>query len=303
MYFGGRSALQGMDGAWSLLKKVSRRDLGTLIGALPAFSLEKWRFALSGEVPQGEGIYKRSSFNEYGDIDSDLADKNRMPGRFDAARPVSFDPALLDKDFEDRLNRYAETAMKRGALVFWYFCPVDRLALGDPSFTPDDFYDALYERLDFPILGDPGSAVMDEAWFYDTNFHLNRSGRTLYTVQLIRDLKAQLGITAATDIPLPQAPPLPASSGTVLTADKYAGRRDLEEIILPEDTAYIEDYAFDGCTGLKRIILPVREPSRVLIGDHLLDGTGALLYVPEGTLSAYRTDYRFSRYAGRIREQ
>jgi hypothetical protein len=119
MYFGGRSALQGMDGAWSLLRKVSRRDLGTLIGALPAFSLEKWRFALSGEVPQGEGIYKRSSFNEYGDIDSDLADKNRMPGRFDAARPVSLDPALLDRDFEDRLNQYAETAMKRGALVFW----------------------------------------------------------------------------------------------------------------------------------------------------------------------------------------
>ena len=104
-------------------------------------------------------------------------------------------------------------------------------------------------------------------------------------------------------IPLPQAPPLPASGGTVLRADKYAGRRDLEEIILPEDTAYIEDYAFDGCTGLKRIILPVREPSRVLIGDHLLDGTGAVLCVPEGTLSAYRTDYRFSRYAGRIREQ
>ncbi|MBQ1923561.1 MAG: hypothetical protein II189_07050 [Lachnospiraceae bacterium] len=303
MYFGGSSALQGMDGAWSLLRKVSRRDLGTLIGALPAFSLEKWRFALAGETPQGEGIYKRSSFNEYGDIDSDLADKNRMPGYYDASRPVSFDPALLDKDFEDRLGRYAAAAKKKGALVFWYFCPVDRLALREPSFTPDDFYDALCERLDFPILGDPGNAVMDEAWFYDTNFHLNRSGRTLYTVQLIRDLKAQLGITAATDIPLPQAPPLPASGGTVLRADKYAGRRDLEEIILPEDTAYIEDYAFDGCTGLKRIILPVREPSRVLIGDHLLDGTGAVLCVPEGTLSAYRTDYRFSRYAGRIREQ
>ena len=55
MYFGARSALQGMDGAWSLLRKVPRRNLGSLTGALPAFSLEKWRLFLSGEIPQGEG--------------------------------------------------------------------------------------------------------------------------------------------------------------------------------------------------------------------------------------------------------
>lgn len=303
LYFGARSALQGMDGAWSLLTRVPRRDLGTLMGALPAFSLEKWRYVLSGEVPRGEGIYKRNSFNEYGDIDSDLADQNRMPGYYDSSRPVSFDPDMLEEDFTDRLNRYADTAGKKGARVFWYFCPVDRLAPGDPSFTPEDLYEALYERLDFPILGDPENALLDEAWFYDTNFHLNRRGRTLYTRQFVRDLKAQLGITTATNIPLPQAPPLPVSGGFVLTADQYAGRKDLEEITLPRDTVYIEDYAFQGCTGLKRIILPVREPSRVLIGDHLLEGTGALIYVPEGTLSAYRTDYRFSRYADRIREQ
>lgn len=303
MYFGARSALQGMDGAWSLLRKVPRRNLGSLTGALPAFSLEKWRLFLSGEVPQGEGIYKRSSFNGYGDIDSDLADCNRMPGFYDTSRPVSFDPALMEEDFEGRLNRYAASARKKKALVFWYFCPVDRLAVTDASFTPDDLYDSLYEKLDFPILGDPGNALIDEAFFYDTNFHLNRAGRTLYTRQLIRDLKAQLGITAATDIPLPQAPPLPENGGSILTAAKWAGDRTIEEITLSSDTVRIDDYAFDGCTNLKKILLMGREPSRILIGDHLLDGTAALLYVPEGTLTAYRTDYRFSRYAGRIREQ
>ena len=302
LYFGGRSALQGMDGAWHLLLKVRRRDLGTLIGALPSFSLEKWRYALSDRKPLGEGIYRRSSFNEYGDIDSPLADANQMPGYYDASRPVSFDPALFDADFAERLKEYSAAAGRKGASLFWYFCPVNRLSVTDASFTPEDYYEFLYGILDFPILGDPDNALMDEAWFYDTNFHLNQSGRTLYTRQLIRDLKAQLGITTATDIPVPRMPLLPARGGRVLSADRWSGSRDVVEITVPADTVEIEDFAFEGCTKLKKIILESREPSRILIGDHLLDGCNAFLYVPEGTLSAYRTNYRFSRYADRIRE-
>ena len=36
------------------------------------------------------------------------------------------------------------------------------------------------------------------------------------------------------------------------------------------------------------------------VGRRLLDGTDADLFVPEESLSAYRTDYRFSQYADRI---
>ena len=303
LYFGGRSALQGMDGAWSLLLKVPRQNIGSLIGALPAFSLEKWRYTFSGEQPQGEGCYKRSSFNEYGDIESPLADANQMPYYYDPSQPVSFDPSVFNDGFAERIHSYASHAHQKGAEVYWYFCPANRLAVEDKTFTPDNFYEFLYETLDFPILGDPNNAVMDEAWFYDTNFHLNQGGRTVYTAQLIRDLKAHLGIATATDIPLPTAPPLPAMHGTILAASEWAGNAEVREITLPADTVRIEDYAFDGCLQLEAIHLLSTEPSRVLIGDHLLDGCHALIYVPNGTLSAYRTDYRFSRYADRIREE
>ena len=300
-WFGARSALQGMDGNVSMLRHVSREDLGTLIGALPGFTLEKLCFMSTGDHPEGEGIYKRSSFNEYGDIASPLASANIMPGYYDPSVTVSYDPAILEDAFAERLRSYAAHAHKKGAEVYWYFCPANRLAV-DASATPEDFYDFLYETLDFPILGDPANAVMDEAWFFDTDFHLNQSGRTVFTVQLIRDLKAQLGISAPTDIALPQAPALPLTEGKVLTAGTWAGNTSVTEITVPADVVRIEDYAFDGCTGLRTIRLLSAEPSRVLVGDHLLDGCGAVLVVPEGSLTAYRTDYRFSRYADRITE-
>lgn len=301
-YFGARSALQGMDGHWDLLRYVAREDWGRLAGALPSFSMEKWRFLIMGDRPEGEGIYKRSSFNEYGDVESTLAAANVMPGYFDPSVAVSYDPSVLEGGFAERVRHFADSARKNGAEVYWYFCPADRLAV-DEATSPDVFYDHLCQVLGFPILGDPNTSVMDEAWFFDTDFHLNQSGRTVYTVQLIRDLKAQLGISTPTDIALPAAPPLPEAGGAILTADLWAGNTEVREITVPADVVRIEDYAFDGCTSLTQIRLLSDTPSRILIGDHLLDGCGAVICVPEGTLSAYRTDYRFSRYADRIREQ
>ena len=301
-WFGARSALQGTDGNISMLRYVSREDLGALIGALPGFTLEKLRFMSTNDHPEGDGIYKRSSFNEYGDIASPLASANIMPGYYDPSVTVSYDPAILEDAFAERLRSYAAHAHKKGAEVYWYFCPANRLAV-DASASPEDFYDFLYETLDFPILGDPANAVMDEAWFFDTDFHLNSAGRTVFTVQLIRDLKAYLGISSPTDIALPAAPALPVSGGRVLTADVWAGNTSVTEITVDADVVRIEDRAFDGCTRLRAVRLLSEDPSRLLVGDHLLDGCGADLVVPAGTLSAYRTDYRFSRYADRIREE
>ena len=80
---------------------------------------------------------------------------------------------------------------------------------------PDAYYDFLRGQLDFPILGDPHSCILDPEWFYDTNFHLNESGRQLNTRNLTRDLKAQLGDTTPTEIAVPD-PPAPATAETAL---------------------------------------------------------------------------------------
>lgn len=300
---GGRSALQCLDGAWSLLLRMDSADYGALMAYLPEFSLEKWRYALSGGRSEGEGVYKRDSFNHYGDIETDIAAANTMPNLYDPTVEISYDPAQIEQSFVDYLNRFASSAKRSGAEVCYYFCPADRLAVTG-EYAPDDFYNALSEALTFPILGDPNHSVMDAGWFFDTNFHLNQSGRTVYTRQLIRDLKAWKGIAARTDIALPPLrSPAPDWNGFTVTREMWAGNAEITEVELPENTIVIEDYAFDGCGALKYIHLRNPQPSSVIVGNHLLDGTAAALIVPRGTLSAYRTDYRFSRYADRIEEE
>ena len=126
----------------------------------------------------------------------------------------------------------------------------------------------------------------------------------MYTRQLIRDLKAWKGIATRTDIALPPLPsPAHDVNGFTVTRYMWAGNAEITEVELPENTIVIEDYAFDGCCALKYIHLRNPQPSGIIVGDHLLDGTAASMIVPMGSLSAYRTDYRFSRYADRIAEE
>ena len=148
---------------------------------------------------------------------------------------------------------------------------------------------------------------MEAGWFYDTNFHLNRAGKTAFTRQLIRDLKAALGDTSATEIAVPAMPrtlafmQMPDDGDSVLRRSVYAGNTTVTEITVPAAIRRIEDGAFDGCTALQIIHLESAEPTGILVGRHLLDGTDAVLCVPAKALSAYRTDYRFSQYTDRIR--
>jgi hypothetical protein len=87
---------------------------------------------------------------------------------------------------------------------------MNKLAVQNPA-SADSYYDYLQKKLDFYIIGNPNQSIMDMEWFYDTNFHLNSSGKIVNTNQLIRDIKAMLEDSSATDITLPQKPEIPIS--------------------------------------------------------------------------------------------
>ncbi|MBQ8052532.1 MAG: hypothetical protein IJ198_01815 [Lachnospiraceae bacterium] len=302
----GAYALQGLDGAWHLLGRIRPDLYPSVLGAMPAFAMEKLRCQLAKTVPDPGALYRRDSFNEYGDVDSDMVSRNIMPEEYDPDLPVVMSDELPTEEFADYLNDYSRKLGKKGASFYYHFCPVNELAVaGDMSALA--FYAHLDAVLDFPLLGDPREAVMEAGWFYDTNFHLNRAGKTAFTRQLVRDLKAALGDTSLTEIDVPAMPRSLAFSqisdkeDSVLRRSTYAGNTEITQITVPETVRRIEDGAFDGCTSLEAIYLEAKEPSQILVGRHLLDGTDADLFVPEESLSAYRTDYRFSQYADRIR--
>ena len=87
----------------------------------------------------------------------------------------------------------------------------------------------------------------------------------------------------------------------VIAASTFAGQAQVRKIIIPVSVRMIEDYGFDGCTSLKEIVMENDEPDKCLVGQHLLDGTGADVIVPEDALSAYRLNYNWSVWAERIR--
>ncbi|NLW77940.1 MAG: hypothetical protein GXY32_00815 [Ruminococcaceae bacterium] len=106
--------------------------------------------------------------------------------------PIALGPGTLDDGVVHALNRFAAKAEQAGATVYFAFAPVDKLAI---TTTPDQ-WQALEARIrneiNLPVLGTLPDAVMDGAYFYDSNNHLTTEGARLYSARLIDLLQAEL---------------------------------------------------------------------------------------------------------------
>ena len=78
---------QGLDGAFGLIPRLPGAKLSRLAGAFPEFAGQKVRFLLTG-APQPDGVYRRDSFNDRGDVVSPLCTQNVMPGGSDSTTPI-----------------------------------------------------------------------------------------------------------------------------------------------------------------------------------------------------------------------
>ncbi|WP_022775818.1 leucine-rich repeat protein [Butyrivibrio sp. AE2015] len=309
-YLGGDYAWQALDGAFYILPYFfnSEKNISLMLSAFPRFSMEKLRLFITASAPDPNSVYRKSAFNEYGDI-ADLLPQNVMISGYDKNMEISYDKNMISADYIDYLNDRSSLISKKGGTLLFAYCPANKqavselIATSDKSTALDDYAHFLSEHLSFEIIGNPHNSVMDSEWFYDTNFHLNSSGKKLYTRQLIRDLKAYLSDSSLTAIEIPQKPALLYDSSPetkVLIAGTYSNNTTITSITIDEDFSTIEDYAFKGCTSLKEIHINNTVPSSIRIGQHLLDGTDANIYVPAEALSLYKTDYRFSIYSSRI---
>jgi len=90
---------------------------------------------------------------------------------------------------------------------------------------------------------------------------------------------------------------------TGFAAEVFAGNTALREIVVQGSIRGIEDGSFDGCTALERLVVAISAPERCPVGQGLLTGTQADIYVPAERLSAYLTNYFWSVHAPRIRGQ
>lgn len=304
-YFNGEYMWQAADGAFGMLRDLKSENFEAMLGNFPRFALEKLNYVMKGQKPQTDSTYQKKSFNTYGDIELDTCRENILPNGYDVNQKVRFTEDVVQPEFMDYMNDWAKRLEKKGAVVWYRYCPVNKLSVEDM----DDLaaYDVfLRQKLDFPVIGNPENSLMEAEWFFDTNFHLNQPGKEVNTVQLIRDMKAMLGDDRAVTVELPEKPHRTwgdvSAETRIWTAKDSETYQGEETIVIPENVTQIEDYAFSNCGGLKQIVLEQKDPSKCIVGQHLLDGTGAEILVPQMSVDSYKRNYFWSVYAGRIGE-
>ena len=304
-YFNGEYMWQAADGAFGMLRDLKSENFDAMLGNFPRFALEKLNYVMKGQKPQTDSIYQKKSFNTYGDIELDTCRENILPNGYDVNQKVRFTEDVVQPEFMDYMNDWTKRLEKKGAVVWYRYCPVNKLSVEDM----DDLaaYDVfLRQKLDFPVIGNPENSLMEAEWFFDTNFHLNQPGKEVNTVQLIRDMKAMLGDDRAVTMELPEKPHRTwgdvSAETRIWTAKDSETYQGEETIVIPENVTQIEDYAFSNCAGLKQIVLEQKDPSKCIVGQHLLDGTGAEILVPQMSVDSYKRNYFWSVYAGRIGE-
>ena len=304
-YFNGEYMWQAADGAFGMLRDLKSENFEAMLGNFPRFALEKLNYVMKGQKPQTDSIYQKKSFNIYGDIELDTCRENILPNGYDVNQKVRFTENVVQPEFMDYMNDWAKRLEKKGAVVWYRYCPVNKLSVEDM----DDLaaYDVfLRQKLDFPVIGNPENSLMEAEWFFDTNFHLNQPGKEVNTVQLIRDMKAMLGDDRAVTVELPEKPHRTwgevSAETRIWTAKDSETYQGEETIVIPENVTQIEDYAFSNCADLKQIVLEQKDPSKCIVGQHLLDGTGAEILVPQMSVDSYKRNYFWSVYAGRIGE-
>ena len=302
-YFNGEYMWQAADGAFGMLRDLKSENFDAMLGNFPRFALEKLNYVMKLQNPHTDSIYQNKFFNTYGYIELDTCRENILPNGYDVNQKVRFTEDVVQPEFMDYMNDWAKRLEKKGAVVWYRYCPVNKLSVEDM----DDLaaYDVfLRQKLDFPVIGNPENSLMEAEWFFDTNFHLNQPGKEVNTVQLIRDMKAMLGDDRAVTVELPEKPHRTwgevSAETRIWTAKDSETYQGEETIVIPENVTQIEDYAFSNCAGLKQIVLEQKDPSKCIVGQHLLDGTGAEILVPQMSVDSYKRNYFWSVYAGRI---
>lgn len=236
LYFNPVALEEALDGFSFKYKYLSLQDNLSLFYNYYKFAFKKLEYSAKGSTPDPIGIYRHDSFNEYGDISAERESErghNIMPGGFDSNMCVYTDDRLLDDSFLDYVNDYANYVHGRGANIYFNFSPTNKLALKSSNVALQDFQNRLEEKLNCNILCNIQDCVINEGYFYDTNFHLNSSGAVYFTNTVINNLKRVLNLnynpnqtpddnpggSTNPGITIPEIPSMPNWGGNIVVPD------------------------------------------------------------------------------------
>lgn len=210
LYFSNEHAWKAMDGHYEMLMDLPYENNKSMIGYYPLFVGEKYSYLKDNKKALSDGVYNRSSFNENCNMTYDR-EYNMMYDYFDSNGLIRLNEDIFEQDFIDYVNDYAKEIEKKGASIYFAYCPMNSSSF-EASYTEEDFKafsKFIKDNFDFKVIGNINDYVLDYDWFYDSNVHLNSSGAILRSKQLIDDLKTTLGISSKTKIDIPNKPNIP----------------------------------------------------------------------------------------------
>ncbi len=291
LYFNPSATLEACDGFSHMLSSLPLKDKLSVFYNYYKFAFDKLEYAQNDSAPDPIGIYRSDSFNEYGDLSVERKN-NIMNGGYDSNLEIKLDSSLLNEEFMAYVNKFTDLASKRGATVYFNYSPVNHLAIRSSKLARAEFEAQLSEKLDCQLLGSIEDYLIDERYFYDTNFHLNSAGAVYFSRMLTLSLKEMLGMEALTAIEIPEPPALEGEEAVTVEAtdeklpfEEYLGEPNndyldcfiyelkgktytivgvndeylgMTEVILPsvydgKNITAIASNAFMGCTDLVRI--------------------------------------------------
>lgn len=208
LYFSAEHAWYALDGDMSMFSHFSSETKRSLVGGFFSYTAKKFALFDRGKKAAPSGVYARASFDKHGDLKNFARPYNIMDGGVGGS--VRLDEDLFGDEFVEYVNDYARSVRDRGARIYFAFSPMNAYAMSESDLArADEFYGAVQDKLDFDILGDLSSSVMEGEWFYDSDYHLNESGMTVYTVGLVNGIKNALGNTTKTECVMPEKPIAP----------------------------------------------------------------------------------------------
>ncbi|MCR5823345.1 MAG: hypothetical protein K6G60_02835 [Lachnospiraceae bacterium] len=200
-YVGYDYLLDALEGRWDMAKALGKDYVKGLLGAGPEYMKRRKEIEKNGL--NVEGVYARSSFDEYGDMIFERKE-NIMNGGYLKTDLPEISASILTEEFFETVNSFADFCKKKGASVYFGFPPVNALSADGESSEKEAFLSGLREGLDFDVLQSLDDHIMDAGYFYDSNFHTNDAGTVYNTVLLINDIKRIKGEMTLVSVTIPE---------------------------------------------------------------------------------------------------
>ena len=275
VYFDPTAALQALETNKDMKKYLSIDEQMDLFYNYFSFIQEKSDVLKNGIDYEALGVYTINSFNEYGDIIYPRK-TNIMSQCVDSLGSLTINDELIDDDFVTFTKSYIKYVKKKGANFVFSFSPVNRLCVNEKS-NYQSLEKRIKEEIKCDLLGSISDFIYDEAYFYDTNYHLNDVGQLMHSKRLCELLSEKFSLDNKWSLEIPEPPILNDNQGdngeldcfnitkignqVTITSIKEEYRLTLKEIKIPEvlndlTINCIGTNAFDGCVNLEKITLP-----------------------------------------------